>query len=858
MEDNQRDAQWLGEEDALLGPAIRAALGILLERGDWTWWHEPSHTLTALSRAVPRHMPAKWGGDSSVIDADQWLDPGRALRLGLAFSELYRERPPKIKIVRSVWGWPDSEQTMGSILHELSVLVGAGRVFPEWERDLRPRFPIVPRVEEGLALVTSPRLQPNGVLRDLQRYVEWSNDSRVADIAVSDSVDSLLYTKARLVILYGHNFDTALARVSRLRSDLSAQCAIHVESNENGVAEWLRLLFYSSTELGMDFADAIEHAESKSGLRTTVLASTQSYFLSRDSFYLAPIVKGRDSGDYEYQGILDRSIAYRIADIDPIEKLSEIINAPPPPTERVLDATTLQHGIEIKQWPKVGLVDIDINIRVKTPLRNGYNRPSFPDERVEWRGESKTLQVHMFELGRQPVSQSMSLSRTGDSTIASFRREAGHTAVDLRFLVSDGAQILQTARLQTASGQPVNFFIENIVTPVHREKKNFGVALLVNESLGNRPSVTFITGDGEAIFSPLSDHQIELARGSLLQALEQAVANPKAPLESLMMKLANRGSLLQKELQSVVPNWPGSQGRVQLVTQSDAFFPIEYLYDGQLPESPRASLCAQRAGCLRKGRAIENCSIREAGEQLCPMGFLGISGVIERHSWKPGKGAALWELVEGDRPKRHRIGDLSTVAFAASNRADKFADADVLPHPVVRIANIETSLDVKNIPNWKDWKLRLQQDSPSLLLLLVHLDGEVVYVGDDCGLNLGSIGTQHVGGASVVIAIGCTSGLADIPGGSLPAIFQRNGARVVVAAMTNVLGRHANRIGNELAVRLKKAAIARESTTVGEIISAIRRELLADGLALGLAVVAFGDADIVLGKDTKGIGYVSY
>ncbi|WP_426129029.1 hypothetical protein [Pseudomonas sp. DWP1b1] len=849
MENNQRDAQWLGDEDAHLGPAIRAALGILLEQGDWTWWHEPSHTLASLGRAVPRYIPAKWGGDSSVIDADQWLDPGRALRLGLAFCELFEHSPPKIKIVRSVWGWPDGELTMGAILHELSALVGAGRVFPEWERDLRPRFPPVPRIEEGSTVVTSPRLQPFGVTHDLQRYVEWRYNSTVADIAVSDSVDSLLFTRARLVILYGQSFDSALVRVSRLRN-LGVQCAIYVGANEIDVAEWLRHLFYSSTELGMSFADAIEYSGYKSGLRTTVLASTQSYFLSHGSFYRESIVKGRDSGDYDYVGIRDRSSTYQITEVDSSGKLSEIINAPPPPIQRVLDATTLQDNREVKQWPKVGFVDININIRVKTPLRDGNNRPLFPDERVEWRGEEKNLQVHMFELGRQPISESMILTRTGDSTNATFRREAGHSAVDLRFLVSDGAQILQTARLQTAPSQPISFFIENIITPVHHEKKDFGVALLVNESLGNRPSVTFITGDGEAIFSPLSDHQIELARGSLLQTLEQAVANPKAPLDSLMLKLANRGSLLQKELQSVVPNWPGSQGRVQLVTQSDAFFPIEYLYDGLLPESPQASLCTKREGCLRNGRAVENCSIREAGEQLCPMGFLGVSGIIERHSWKPGQGAALWDLVEEGRPKRHRIEDLSTVAFAASDRADKFSDTDVLPHPVVRIANIETSLEVKNIPDWRDWKLRLQQDSPSLLLLLVHLDGEVVYVGEDCGLNLGSIGTQHVGGASVVIAIGCTSGLADIPGGSLPAIFQRNGARVVVAAMTNVLGRHANRVGNELAVRLKRAAVARESTTVGEIISAIRRELLADGLALGLAVVAFGDADIVLGKDT--------
>ncbi|WP_150774171.1 hypothetical protein [Pseudomonas fluorescens] len=696
----------------------------------------------------------------------------------------------------------------------------------------------------------------------LQEYIEWS-DSQVADIAVSDSIEELLTAgAARLVVLYGKRTEATWSRVNRLRSELGTQCAIHVDASDEDVVEWVRYVLYASAKLYMKFSDAVGFATSNSGVRATVLASTQSFFLSRDLFFREEITKNGDGGDFEYRIFRSQSVSLKIADAPTTRSgLTELnrndIGPLVPPVERVLDATARQGNRPIERWPTTGDVEIDVMIRVKTPLRDQDSRPSFPDERVEWSGESKTLQIHMFELGRAPISQSIVLSRTDDSSIATFNREAGGKAVDLRFLVSDGAQILQTARLQTSTSLPINFFIENIVTPVHRTKAEFDVALLVNESLGRRPSVTVITGDGQPIFSPLSENGVERARYSLLQALEQAVADPQAPLDSLMLTLANRGSLLQKELQSVVPNWPGSEGRVQLVTQSDAFFPIEYLYDGQLPESPDSTLCDKRGGCLRNGFAIENCGIRKAGEQLCPMGFLGVSGVIERHSWTSGQGAQVWAAAEGDRPKRHRIEDLSTVAFAASNRADNFKDSDVLPHPIVRIANIETTLGVKNIPDWKNWKDRLEQDSPSLLLLLVHLDGEVVYVGSDCGLNLGAIGSQHVGGASVVIAIGCTSGLSDIPGGSLPAILQRNGARVVVAAMTNVLGRHANRVGRELALRMKTAATSEDSISVGAIISSIRRELLADGLALGLAIVAFGDADIVLGKKSKEVGYVS-
>lgn len=79
-----------------------------------------------------------------------------------------------------------------------------------------------------------------------------------------------------------------------------------------------------------------------------------------------------------------------------------------------------------------------------------------------------------------------------------------------------------------------------------------------------------------------------------------------------------------------------------------------------------------------------------------------------------------------------------------------------------------------------------------------------------------------------------------------------------MAAMTKILGRHASRVARELVAHLKEAANQPNSLSIGEIISAIRRRLVADGLALGLVVIAFGGADIVLGKElTQGIDHVS-
>lgn len=101
MSKQEKDIQWLGKEDKHLGPAARAALGILLETRDWSWWHDPSKTFDCLDDAVPRYRPAAWGGDASLLDADQWVDPLRALELARAFERLKRTR-----ILSSRWSDP--------------------------------------------------------------------------------------------------------------------------------------------------------------------------------------------------------------------------------------------------------------------------------------------------------------------------------------------------------------------------------------------------------------------------------------------------------------------------------------------------------------------------------------------------------------------------------------------------------------------------------------------------------------------------------------------------------------------------------------------------------------------------------
>lgn len=98
MESGEHDIEWLGDDDARLGPAARTALGILVAANEWSWWEDPSQAAHSLRAAVPKTGNVKWGGDRSVLEARDWLDPLRAIAIGRALIELNRHTRLRIRI----------------------------------------------------------------------------------------------------------------------------------------------------------------------------------------------------------------------------------------------------------------------------------------------------------------------------------------------------------------------------------------------------------------------------------------------------------------------------------------------------------------------------------------------------------------------------------------------------------------------------------------------------------------------------------------------------------------------------------------------------------------------------------------
>jgi len=846
------DEEWLGEQGAA-GPMVRAGLGILLARGDWTWWHHPGAVSTIMLDSVAASGIAEWGGDPAVLDASEWLDLNTALEIAQAFRVVLARRGGdlRLKIQRAVYSW-DTVRSIYAICDDLSRAFHRERIFIDWPSDRRPRREAA-STQHGVSVTSSEHLaETTGSLIRSLRGAHWNPPDRPATISLATVSDLLKYQfSSELLIILDTSQELVTPHIDTIRAGTGAQCAIFLPADQPNIDRWLEVFGAQiASHAAIDFA--LGEANKEIELAGFILASTQRFMIQSNRTFFPSA--GRKAQKNEGLGspqtldspILAKSSRRRSQPLPNLE-IDGVRMEGPPPVIRVMHAQIEYDGRPVDAFPLHGNIEIQVCIQPFSPLKRGT--PAFPDHKLDWNAEQKTLQVHLLEVGSEPRSALLLLPRTGASAPAIFNYSVSPSCtIDMRFVVSEGACILQTARLQGHAGSPIKFFVEAFNSPVDLRKGGFDVALLVNSSLGNTPSATVLTDKGIHL-TELEYRGMTAARDDLRATLETCLM-PDAPFNSSLFNLANSGKILLDGLRDLAPDWPTSIHRVQLTTPSNEHFPIEYLYDGDIPDNEDALLCDNRAGCLTSGSAIKNCEIRANRQQLCPMGFLGITSIIERRTWDRKMDKRLWLKQATDLAERNRISDLQRALFAASDRADEFDDDHVpLTFPVTRTADIEALLYGWRRNNWHDWKHAIAAIHPKLLVLVPHIENNHLYIGDEQKLALGSVTRLHIGNSEpVVVAIGCNSAIGLTSSASLPAILLREGAKVVIAALTSVLGRFANTAAADLTTKLISASTSSSPVTVGELITALRREFLAKDNALGMVLIAFGDADCCLGE----------
>jgi len=840
------DKGWLGERNEQLGSFVRAAAGLLLKGAGWDWYYivSPSELKQAILNVIPGHGIATWGGDEAVLLIADWLDPFRAVALGRAFQHVAASHTNlRIRIAREVWEWNAGPNASDTVRDDLGQAIGQSRVFYDWPKDRRP-----PRNDrdrrDGKLLIASPSTRSSQasatVLATTLEDAIFQPTARRADIIVANSVAELLQANIAgdLLIIIEDDGRAVTEQLDSLRVDKSARCVVRV-SRQNAQG-WLSAFGSYWQQASTNIDDVIDEINASTGLHAEMVVANQTFLLQSNRFLSARRSELGPSADY-----VARRSAPSGAPDEPIGKLQPLeakISAPPP-SKRVLNATVYAGKRRITVMPEDGQVRIEVLIQPKTPSRT--RAPDFPEHMIRWRGATRRLQVHMVELGSTPVSRELILPRRGSSNIADFEYQiVRKKTLDLRLMVCDGPQILQTVRLKAKPGEAFEFLFETDFASLEREARPFDMALMVNDSLGGRPSATIVSPEGVGI-TAFDTGAIGALRDQARVTLETVVTNPALSLQSALMELANIGSELLDVIRDEIGEWPDDLERVQLTTKDNAFFPLEFLYDGIVPKEPDAPLCPQSKHCLRSDASSSCCNIRKDATVLCPLGFVGLRTIIERHVWSDNKQATMWLKQSVELGSRNRLSAIKKIAFAASDSADDFDDDDLpVGKKLARIQSLVEEL-APRVETWDDWLRAVTEENLSMAILIAHIDKTILHIGTGEKLNRARL---EFGNVPVALLLGCSSAVAPVASMSLPSRIMRRGqTQVVVSALTDILGRHANTAALYLGKQIRDASAGRFPVSLGEFIVRLRRELLADDIAAGLILVAIGDADIALG-----------
>jgi hypothetical protein len=387
-----------------------------------------------------------------------------------------------------------------------------------------------------------------------------------------------------------------------------------------------------------------------------------------------------------------------------------------------------EYEIEVSiRYPREGAVQADAEVDLS----------SLPQDRRTHR-----LDVAFQELGgTEPAQRGRIVIRADEESTAtrfSFQTRSG--TFRARIIVSYRNRILQMVRFEA------DIMPAEAARPVRRKRDPQRLRVESNarasmSDLSHRRTFDFAMvanhADGDPVLGLLKKGAYQqFGAGDIsgeLKWLEDTLtrlATQVGPLTSkrnqaLLRDLAIRGRRIFNHINSWnrgrKPLQP-HHGRIQIVDGSpDAFFPIEFVYDRPMPSND-AKLCPKAKQALRDGVCPADCppAGRES-EVICPLGFWGLSLVIERHAFMPGRvDKDIVALVAEPATGRNTLRPFGGAAYAASDRADavKKGSIKLVGDAIERAVGRPT----KVLRTWAEWTRSVETDAPPLLVLICHTD----------------------------------------------------------------------------------------------------------------------------------------
>ncbi len=513
---------------------------------------------------------------------------------------------------------------------------------------------------------------------------------------------------------------------------------------------------------------------------------------------------------------------------------------------------------------------------------------AFDDSQLDWRTATvHRLQVMFTEIGQwpEPVLGHLDLPRSGTSSRCQLLfRPTRPGPFAGRVTLYHRGRVLQTALLEctvltgdesaAVDEVPLKFRVEACVRSrmaTLDERRRFDACVVLNHSAGGIATAAVAGEQGANInnLDTIRPYIVEINAAITAVAMDSArhaKGLNTAANAALLCELANAGNWIHRGL--VVDQIQRSSAAealrnaeyLQIVSmRPDDPVPLEFVYDYPPPKDG-AKVCRNAKKALQKGKCPGTCRPDpDAGEadHVCPMGFWGLSRVIERHQFDPALGHDARIKSEpvrgGGRDTLSLRGDLL------------IATSDQVPTKQRNALRTQTSGFWKKhgntipVESWEEWRAAVAEKKPVLLLALPHAGG----TGTDISLEISGktqrsnrINQRFVRAKTatrpLVVLFGCdTSDTATVEAVTAytrhVAVFRQADSALVLGTVATVLGEGAAKVAVALVKRLVEQAAKGQadgaSISFGEVLRDTKRQALIDSQMLAMCLVAYGDAD---------------
>ncbi len=492
------------------------------------------------------------------------------------------------------------------------------------------------------------------------------------------------------------------------------------------------------------------------------------------------------------------------------------------------------------------------------------DRRQFDETKLPKYKSGHTLMIVFVEpaLMKKPQTSTIHLPPTGPSTSCEFRLRLGPNVeeVNARVIVLYRNRVLQTSLLRgKADGTTAPELKPEVAVSAGfaglDAQPQYDAALVFNHTATGLSKITGIAGDSAVL---LSTGDLDKTVRKLEEALARADWGAKefSSLDAsgtceLLLKLAAHGRILTRQLEARLGGL-ASAARIQLIAaKPGARLPVEYFYSYPVP-GDKWKLCPNAKESLSTGVCGKACgALKDSDKYLCPLGFWGLSKVLEWQTFRPEDtrqlGAYDYKLEEAALASRKQLQPMTKAILAASDRANA-EDKKAVPSLMAFLKKAKIS--VSEVSTWADWKKKVK-GSPSLLILIPHTDNDDIRdvvkmeIGDGEWLTADRLEKDFVSQGTVrpvVLLLGGETGQQHVQFEDLISQFMVGGAAVVVSSLTTILGRHAAPLAQEFVEAIEQLAHNKKAT-FGDVMLNVRRTMMLKGKPMVMSVSSYGDAD---------------